>query len=93
MKKFQPRAKEVALLIRDCVSRGLSARQVGRVVGESGRGKGETADGVADHAGDGPGGQTVPHNRALLRENPAPHRLMVCFVNVQSVDQYLLTYK
>ena len=33
MKKFQRRAEEVALLIREAFLRGMSTRQVGRVVG------------------------------------------------------------
>ena len=57
--RFQRRADEAALLIREAFLRGISSRQVGRVVSDVDRRGGQRADGVEVDAGSGPGGQEV----------------------------------
>ena len=64
IQKFQRRAEEVSLLIREAFLRGISTRQVGRVVAVFTWRGGERADGVAGDAGAGRGGAGVSSGRA-----------------------------
>src|SRR5580704_14088764 len=58
LRRFQRRAEEVSMLIREAFLRGISTRQVGRVVATHGRG-GECTNGVEADPRSGRGGAPV----------------------------------
>ncbi len=64
VQRLQRRAEDVAMLIREAFLRGISTRQVGRVIGvTTGRG-GQRADGVEDQPQSGWDGERVSPGRA-----------------------------